>query len=344
MVVIGGAAHIPGAIVGAGIVQVLNEQLQAILPRLFGPSGSFEVIVFGTLLVVLLQFARDGLWPALARLLPEGPFPSSSSAVAPLTRRAIPDRGKPVLEVVALQKSFGGLVAVKDVTFSARAGEIVGLIGPNGAGKTTIFNLITGILTPTAGEVCLLGSSIGGLPARVIATLGVARTFQHVKLLPTMSVLDNVMIGGHLRGTANFARSLFRLQRTEEARLRREAIHNLDRCGLGESLHLPAGSLALGQSRIVEIARCLCLDPVLILLDEPAAGLRHGEKQALAKLLRRLCDEGITILLVEHNMDLVMGLVDRLVVVDFGEKIAEGSPKEVYENPVVLEAYLGGVE
>jgi branched-chain amino acid transport system permease protein len=248
------------------------------------------------------------------------------------------------LEVDHVQKTFGGLMAVRDVAFTMSKGEIVALIGPNGAGKSTTFNLITGVLPPTAGAVRFQGRDITGANASEIAAMGMARSFQHVKLLPTMTVLENVMLGAHLRGKAGLARAILRRDRAEERSIRAEAMKQLERCGLADLAQHQAGTLALGQSRVVEIARALCLDPALLLLDEPAAGLRHSEKQKLAALLTGLRAEGMSILLVEHDMDFVMNQVDRLVVMDFGAKIAEGPPEIIRDDPRVLEAYLGGIE
>ena len=249
----------------------------------------------------------------------------------------------PVLSVEHLTMRFGGLVAVNDVSFEMRAGEILGLIGPNGAGKSTIFNVITGLLQANGGEILFRGERLNGLPPREIARRGIGRTFQHVRLLPTMTVLENVAIGAHLRARSGPVAAMLRLERRQEAQLLAEAAKQLERVGLGAYLNEQAGNLALGQQRILEIARALCIDPVLLLLDEPAAGLRYKEKQALAAVLRQLRDEGVSILLVEHDMDFVMGLTDRLVVLDFGTKLAEGQPREIQTNPAVLEAYLGGV-
>jgi ABC-type branched-subunit amino acid transport system ATPase component len=236
---------------------------------------------------------------------------------------------------------FGGLVAVNDVSFDIQAGQIVGLIGPNGAGKSTTFNLITGILRLSGGEVSYAGERLSALDPRRVAERGIARTFQHAKVLPGMSVLENVALGAHLRGTAGVFRSFFRLDRKEEKALLAEAARQIDRVGLSAHRDRPAGDLALGQIRILEIARALCLNPTLLLLDEPAAGLRHGEKQELANLLRKLKAEGVSVLLVEHDMGFVMGLVDHLVVLDFGTLIAEGKPVDVRRHPAVIAAYLG---
>jgi branched-chain amino acid transport system permease protein len=339
MSVIGGAAALPGALLGAGLVTVLNDKLQDLLPRLFGTAGSYETIVFGILLVGILQLAPNGLWPLLrrhtsreTRTVPDAP---------PLPRRAQPSAGSPILRVTALVKKFGGLVAVDHVAFHVDAGEIVGLIGPNGAGKSTTFDLLTGVTRPTAGTIERLGHPLAHPTPQRVARLGIARSFQHVKLVPGMSVLENVALGAHLRGRAGPLAALLRLDRREEARLLAEAARQIARVGLGAEAARPADSLALGQQRIVEIARALCLDPALLLLDEPAAGLRHAEKHDLATLLRRLRDDGVTILLVEHDMDFVMGLTDRLVVMEFGAKLAEGPPATIRANPRVIEAYLG---
>ncbi len=341
MAVVGGVGHVWGAIVGSTVVKVMEEQLQDWLPKLFGTSGNYEIIVFGILLVLVLQYARDGIWAFVEARFPKPPRAVDWADAQPLPQREQPPRGEVVLDVKDARKEFGGLVAVNDVSFQVRAGQILGLIGPNGAGKSTTFNLVTGVLPATRGQVTLRGQAIQSLPSREIAARGVARTFQHVKMIPTMTVLENVALGAHLRGQAGVASAVLRLDRTEEKRLLREAQKQLERIGMADRMHELAGNLALGPQRLMEIARALAADPMLLLLDEPAAGLRLKEKQALAAVLRQLRDEGMAILLVEHDMDLVMGLVDRVVVMEFGTKLIEGTPEEVQASPAVRAAYLG---
>ena len=344
MAVVGGAASVWGAVLGATVITVLQDWLQSVLPQWLGSSGNYEVIVFGVLMIVLLQNAREGLWPLLARRFDRRAVRKVDPGAPALTQRVRDDSPASVLAVDTIRKSFGGLVAVNDVSFEVRRAEIVGLIGPNGAGKSTTFNLVSGALRASAGRIHFRGERIDRLPARRIAARGLARTFQHVKLMPRMSVLENVALGAHLRGRSGIWRSVLRIDRGEEASLLAEAERQLVRVGLGEHRDAEAGSLALGQQRLLEIARALCADPVLLLLDEPAAGLRYQEKQALAALLSKLRDEGMSMLLVEHDMDFVMKLTDHLVVMEFGTRIAEGTPEQIRNDQTVLDAYLGGVE
>ena len=348
MAVLGGIGTVGGAFTGAALVKLAEDQLKVVLPMVFGGSGNYEIIVFGVVLVLVLRFAPDGLWPPISRLLSRWLPAAGRRAVdenAPrLSARSHPARGAPLLDVRAIRKQFGGLVAVNDISFSIRAGDIVGLIGPNGAGKSTTFNLVSGVLPLTSGQVELIGQRVDGRPSRDIARAGLSRTFQHVKLVPDMTVLENVALGCYLRTKSGTLAAMLGLDRAEEARARAEALRQLRRIGLDGQAHELAGNLALGPQRLVEIARALASDPSLLLLDEPAAGLRHKEKQALADVLKQLKAEGLSLLLVEHDMDFVMKLTDRIVVMEFGRWLMEGTPPEVQASPAVRAAYLGADE
>jgi branched-chain amino acid transport system permease protein len=246
-----------------------------------------------------------------------------------------------LLQVSRVSKQFGGLSAVADVSFEASVGEIVALIGPNGAGKSTLFNLISGALPLSAGRITFAGERIDGLSPSAIALRGLSRTFQHVELLPEASVLENAALGAYRHGDAGLLATLLRLDRREEAQALQCAALALQRTGLLEAASENAGALPLGKQRILEIARALASQPRMLLLDEPAAGLRAAEKRELATLLRALREEGVAILLVEHDMAFVMQLADRVVVQNFGRTLAAGPPAEVQAHPEVISAYLG---
>jgi len=344
MAVLGGIGTVGGAFTGAALVKLAEDQLKVWLPLVFGGSGNYEIIVFGVALVLVLRFAPDGLWPLIARWLPAKAQRMVDESAPALSARQHPERGAPLLDVRAIRKTFGGLVAVNDISFVIRAGDIVGLIGPNGAGKSTTFNLVSGVLPLTSGEVELLGQRVDGRSSREIARAGLSRTFQHVKLVPDMTVLENVALGTYLRTKTGTLRAMLGLNAAEEAQARAEAMRQLRRIGLETQAHELAGNLALGPQRLVEIARALASDPSLLLLDEPAAGLRHKEKEALAEVLKQLKAEGLSLLLVEHDMDFVMKLTDRIVVMEFGRWLMEGTPAEVQASPAVRAAYLGADE
>ena len=248
-----------------------------------------------------------------------------------------------LLEVDNATLRFGGLTALDQVTFDIKEGEILGLIGPNGAGKTTCFNAMTGVYQLTSGEIRFDGQSLAGRKRHKITKLGMARTFQNIRLFKAMTVLENVMVGADAHSKVGFFEALFRLprhRRTESEALAR-AEELLDLVGIKARRDELATNLSYGDQRRLEIARAMATNPKLLCLDEPAAGFNPAEKQRLMELIRKVRDQGITVLLIEHDMRLVMGVTDRIVVLEFGRKIAEGTPAEIRDNPAVIAAYLG---
>ncbi len=340
--VVGGAGYVWGGVLGAAIVMILKEVLQSYLPMLLHGEGQLETIVFGILLVALLQLAPAGVWPTLMSLLPLKPATqatrhhdcaAAARAAAGHARRAARDRRR---AKTVRRRDRGQRRLLR------RAGpRDRGADRPERRGQEHDLQPHHRRAARHRRQHLPARQAIHDAPPQEIVDLGVSRTFQHVKLVPDMSVLENVAIGTHLRGRAGALASMFRLDRNDEAALLAEAARQIARVGLTEQIDQPAGSLSLGQQRIVEIARALCADPMLLLLDEPAAGLRHMEKQRLAALLRQLRDGGMSVLLVEHDMGFVMDLADRVVVLDFGTKIAEGTPAAIKSNPDVIKAYLG---
>lgn len=248
-----------------------------------------------------------------------------------------------MLRVDGITKVFGGLTALENVSFTINKGEITGIIGPNGAGKTTLFNIISGIYTQTTGTIFLNGNNISNFPPEKLARLGLVRTFQNIELFGHMTVLENVMVGLHTKSKSGIISCSFKLpgHLKEERRIREKAIHLLEFNRIVDLADVMAANLPFGKGRLLEIARAMALDPTIILMDEPAAGLNTRETSHLADIIAKLKESGVTVVLVEHDMELVMDICDSIVVLDLGRKLATGTPREIQENPDVITAYLG---
>jgi branched-chain amino acid transport system permease protein len=335
--VLGGSTMFLGPLLGSGFQTMIPEIQRAVGVE----AGWIRPFLAGLLLLVVILFLPGGL----ASLIPRRTrVPSSGVDPAPhLAARRHPAAGETVVSLTGLAKEYGGVHAVRGIDLDIRSGEVVGLIGPNGAGKTTLVNMISGLVPPSSGSATVLGATIGRTPVHKVAAAGVSRTFQHSKLFNRLSALENVLVGAHLVSRPTFLRRLLWLpsaRRDEQAALE-QAARCLQRVGLADLAGNRASALSYGDQRRLEIARALASDPSLLILDEPAAGMNHVEAGKLSTLIRSLAADGLTILFIEHNVGMVLETCTRVVVLDFGEVIASGSPAEIAANPAVIEAYLG---
>jgi branched-chain amino acid transport system ATP-binding protein/branched-chain amino acid transport system permease protein len=355
MAVLGGNGSAIGSIVGANLLTLLPEVLRflkdsymmvyaagIVLIMIFMPSGIAGLVKSLPVSARLREWWRDGSTAAL-QVAAAASRENLGEKPKAFSIEDCTGSGEVLLSVRGLAKHFGGLRAVDGVDMEVRRGKIQALIGPNGSGKTTILNMLSGLYVPTAGEILLEGKAINGQKSHDITSRGMARTFQNIRLFSELSVLENVLIGQHGHTRSGLLTCVLQLpsQKAEEAGMRKKALEMLAFVGLKGKEFATANSLPYGQQRLLELARALASDPKLLLLDEPAAGLNAAETEALVELLFQICDRGITILLVEHDMSLVMNVSDHITVLNFGKKIAEGSAEEVEQNQEVVDAYLG---